>query len=953
MRPGHQRHFSHERRGPLLGLLALLAALLLSGCTAPASKPAAAPPSTGKAVQGDADSCASANSCSSADDAGAAASTDQAAAVDEEALRIAEALNEPSSDCGPGGACEELQEGTRLRLGEWLTSPNGEYVAILKDSQFQVLASSSAGPAAWEAPEGDGTPLKLTSARVINSALVLESAGRRVWSSPTKPLQLRFTFLQTSGGGTHVQLAEVVFWSQGKALDLAEVEVSSPHVHRGSAQNVVDGNVSTKFSAVAQGGRAELLIVLPRVVDIDQVSFVTASNAPEYDPVRWRLEASDDGERWFPAHEQREEFAMPTKRKTATKQLDLSTHWRKWSAPRSTTNKATKLILSDGGQLLLKLDKKITWTSKKHFEVPTSPFSKTGKQQDEDSLEWKLANGTRACGKALSCHDCTVADDRPRVEKGFCTWCLTARTCSYTLSRDEWVCMMGFPQDHVSHASTIYGAGKCPHQKDVEMQHRQRHERDAAAAEAKAAAAAADAAEAEPRESNTAEQSAPSPPGEYDPKLVKELLHRGNLADEQTGATRPYAVLGIKKTASGSQIRKAYRKKSMLFHPDKWEQAKDEWRTAADKAFKDISLAFETIGSPDKRAEFDRYKGKQREFDKHWKDHSMSHWRGDEDFYYGDELITTLTEDIWEDRLQGASIWLVEFYVAWCGPCRKNRNKWREVAKSIEDLPVEVGAVNCVKQPRICQDYIGVSQYPSVRILNRENGAMAFFEFKHQDMAEQFRKIPFWVESVVNKWQWLFENAQVQWYLSPADFEPGSGDAKVADSNEMWIVSFMDGRECPTCKAASTNLLRLSAALRKEELPIKVGTVDCSVKEHHKFCYKDHGLPTPPHRPMTKAWRTGIKNPEGLMSLGEVLYGPADVEPHVAFPILERTVRLALGGQHDARNERTPAHWIDASPPNGLKQDLDRLALRLTKPDIPEKSKRDNEDDDIRHIIKR
>jgi DnaJ-class molecular chaperone len=62
----------------------------------------------------------------------------------------------------------------------------------------------------------------------------------------------------------------------------------------------------------------------------------------------------------------------------------------------------------------------------------------------------------------------------------------------------------------------------------------------------------------------------------------------------------PYTVLGVAKTASLDEIKKAYRKLAKKFHPD---QSKDP--KAKDK-FAEVSSAYEIIGDETKRGQFDR-----------------------------------------------------------------------------------------------------------------------------------------------------------------------------------------------------------------------------------------------------------------------------------------------------------------------------------------------------------
>ncbi|AQY51195.1 chaperone protein DnaJ [Listeria weihenstephanensis FSL R9-0317] len=62
-----------------------------------------------------------------------------------------------------------------------------------------------------------------------------------------------------------------------------------------------------------------------------------------------------------------------------------------------------------------------------------------------------------------------------------------------------------------------------------------------------------------------------------------------------------YEVLGISKSASADEIKKAYRKLSKQFHPDINKDA------GADAKFKEISEAYETLSDESKRAQYDQY----------------------------------------------------------------------------------------------------------------------------------------------------------------------------------------------------------------------------------------------------------------------------------------------------------------------------------------------------------
>jgi molecular chaperone DnaJ len=64
----------------------------------------------------------------------------------------------------------------------------------------------------------------------------------------------------------------------------------------------------------------------------------------------------------------------------------------------------------------------------------------------------------------------------------------------------------------------------------------------------------------------------------------------------------PYEVLGVGREASQSEIKRAYRRLAVEYHPDK---NPDDPR--AEEKFKRVGEAYEILGDPDKRSRFDRF----------------------------------------------------------------------------------------------------------------------------------------------------------------------------------------------------------------------------------------------------------------------------------------------------------------------------------------------------------
>src|SRR3990167_4137317 len=59
-----------------------------------------------------------------------------------------------------------------------------------------------------------------------------------------------------------------------------------------------------------------------------------------------------------------------------------------------------------------------------------------------------------------------------------------------------------------------------------------------------------------------------------------------------------YVLLGVSKNASGEEIKKAYRKLALKYHPD---------RGGDQEKFKEINAAYQILSNPQKRAEYDQF----------------------------------------------------------------------------------------------------------------------------------------------------------------------------------------------------------------------------------------------------------------------------------------------------------------------------------------------------------
>ena len=63
-----------------------------------------------------------------------------------------------------------------------------------------------------------------------------------------------------------------------------------------------------------------------------------------------------------------------------------------------------------------------------------------------------------------------------------------------------------------------------------------------------------------------------------------------------------YAVLGLEKGASDDEIKRAFRKLAIKYHPDKNQGNKE-----AEEKFKDINEAYQVLSDPEKKARYDQF----------------------------------------------------------------------------------------------------------------------------------------------------------------------------------------------------------------------------------------------------------------------------------------------------------------------------------------------------------
>ena len=104
-----------------------------------------------------------------------------------------------------------------------------------------------------------------------------------------------------------------------------------------------------------------------------------------------------------------------------------------------------------------------------------------------------------------------------------------------------------------------------------------------------------------------------------------------SLFAEAFGEDDYYKILGVSKDASAQEIAKAYRSIARKNHPDMLTDKKKKQVLEAQKKFTAATEAYETLGDPDKKRQYDSFENYSESFDTN--DDNENH--SDYDYDYG------------------------------------------------------------------------------------------------------------------------------------------------------------------------------------------------------------------------------------------------------------------------------------------------------------------------------
>ena len=93
---------------------------------------------------------------------------------------------------------------------------------------------------------------------------------------------------------------------------------------------------------------------------------------------------------------------------------------------------------------------------------------------------------------------------------------------------------------------------------------------------------------------------------ELDPSAnLKEKIKEAKKKERLAKKKDYYGILGVSKTSSEEEIKKAYKKLALKYHPDRNRSKTDAEQDEASKKFKDVAEAYGVLSDKDKRKKYD------------------------------------------------------------------------------------------------------------------------------------------------------------------------------------------------------------------------------------------------------------------------------------------------------------------------------------------------------------
>lgn len=194
----------------------------------------------------------------------------------------------------------------------------------------------------------------------------------------------------------------------------------------------------------------------------------------------------------------------------------------------------------------------------------------------------------------------------------------------------------------------------------------------------------------------------------------------------------PYKILGVGRSASQAEIKRAYKTLAKEWHPDKNKDPK------AEDMFIKVSKSYEILSNEERRSNFDRYgqmdenqpfgqsqhHGFRSFHNSFYFDESFFHFPRSRDFADSKYLLhhAQFNSDVLPDSHKRP--YLIKVTSEWCFACIHIEPVWKETVQELEPLGVGIGIVDLGYERRLASQ-LGAHRAPS--IIGLVNGRVTFF----------------------------------------------------------------------------------------------------------------------------------------------------------------------------------------------------------------------------------
>lgn len=189
--------------------------------------------------------------------------------------------------------------------------------------------------------------------------------------------------------------------------------------------------------------------------------------------------------------------------------------------------------------------------------------------------------------------------------------------------------------------------------------------------------------------------------------FILKLLVLINLS--VISASDYYEILGVQRSASVNEIRRAFKKLALTLHPDKNKDDAD-----AQERFIKVNRAYEVLKDENKRKHYDLHGDDEDTSNVRPSYKSYAYYQSF-GLYDDDPFVVTLSMSDFESTIdlasEGGRPWFIKFYSPLCSHCHVAAPVWSKLASEISGA-VMFGAVNCEEDWQVCRS-ARITSYPS------------------------------------------------------------------------------------------------------------------------------------------------------------------------------------------------------------------------------------------------